>query len=398
MNSVWTKISSRAINGYLFAVIMIVAVTAMLAPFHDRISSTTVALALLLVVLFAATGWGSRPALLAAILGGTCFNYFFLPPLYTFTIAAPQNWTALAVFLITALTAGQLSARAKRRAEEAEAGRQEIERLYREYQTASEQAKQAEVFRQSEQLKSALLDAVTHDLRTPLTSIKASVTTLLAEAQPENSGDDPVVLDEEGKAELLEVINEETDRLNRFVENMVELAKLEAGELQLRRRWGSVAEIVALATERASELTAKHSIRVSLEHELPSARVDANLLAEVLYSLIDNAVKYSPASSPINISARRAKDEMILLMVEDQGRGIPQEAREKVFDKFFRVTAGSTHQPKGLGMGLSIARGIVEAHGGRIWIEDGAQGSGTRVQLLIPIGDEELAEGASDDE
>lgn len=390
----WNKVFSRTSNGYWFAITGVATVTAALAPVHERFSSTTVALALLLVVVFAATGWGSRPALVAAVFGVLCFNFFFLPPLHTFVIAAPQNWMGLAAFLITAVTVGQLSARAKRRAEEAEAGRKEIERLYHEYRIASEQAKQAEVFRQSEQLKSALLDALTHDLRTPLTSIKASVTTLLAE----ENHDDPVALDQEGRIELLEVINEETDRLNRFVENMVELARLEAGELQLRRRWSSVAEIVALASERASELTANHSIEVSLERELPSVRVDANLLAEVLYSLIDNAAKYSPAGSPIKISARRAKDEMILLTVEDQGRGIPQEAREKVFDKFFRVTTNNSHQPKGLGMGLSIARGIIAAHGGRIWIEDGTQGSGTRVQSLIPIGDEDLAEGDSDDE
>ncbi len=389
----WNKAFSRTSNGYWFAIAGVATVTATLAPFHERFSSTTVALALLLVVVFAAIGWGSRPALVAAVFGVLCFNFFFLPPLHTFIIAAPQNWMALAAFLITAVTVGELSARAKRRAEEAEAGRKEIERLYHEYRIASEQAKQAEVFRQSEQLKSALLDAVTHDLRTPLTSIKASVTTLLAE----ENHDDPVALDQEVRIELLDVINEETDRLNRFVENMVELAKLEAGELQLRRRWGSVAEIVALASERASELTANHSIEISLERELPSARVDANLLAEVLYSLIDNAAKYSPAGSPIRITARRSEDEMILLTVEDQGRGVPEPMRERVFDKFFRVTSDQ-NQPSGLGMGLAIARGIIAAHGGRIWIEDAAQGSGTRVQLLIPIGDEDPAEGDSDDE
>lgn len=388
----WNKVFYHTSNGYWFAITGVAVVTAMLAPVHERFSSTTVALALLLVVVFAATGWGSRPALVAAIFGVLCFNFFFLPPLHTFVIAAPQNWMALAAFLITAVTVGQLSARAKRRAEEAEAGRKEIERLYHEYRIASEQAKQAEVFRQSEQLKSALLDAVTHDLRTPLTSIKASVTTLLAEMQTEENPDDPVTLDQEGRIELLDVINEETDRLNRFVENMVELAKLEAGELQLRRRWGSVAEIVALACERASGLTVNRSIEVSLEHELPSVRVDANLLAEVLYSLIDNAAKYSPAGSPIRISARRGEDEMILLTVEDQGRGVPEPMRERIFDKFFRVNSDA-NQPSGLGMGLSIARGIVEAHGGRIWIEDGAQGNGTRIQLLIPIGDEDPAEG-----
>lgn len=398
MASVRTTFFLRPINGYVFAVLGIVTVTAALAPFRERVSSTTVALALLLVVLFAATGWGSRPALVTAILGVLCFNFFFLEPVHTFTIADPQNWIALAAFLITAVTAGQLSARAKRRAEEAEAGRQEIERLYREYQIASEAARQAEVFRQSEQLKSALLDAVTHDLRTPLTSIKASATTLLAEMQAEDGGNDPVRLDAEGRYELLEVINEETDRLNRFVENMVELARLEAGELHLRRRWGSVEEIVALARDRASELTAKHPIELSIERELPSARVDANLLAEVLYSLIDNAAKYSPRNSPIKITANRAENEMILLAVEDQGPGIPPEMRVRVFDKFFRVANDGSHQPSGLGMGLAIARGIVEAHGGRIWIESGENQRGTRVNLLIPIGDEDPVEGADENE
>ena len=158
MNTSWEKLFLRTSNGYLFAIFGIAAVTVALAPFHERFSSTTIALALLLIVLFAATGWGSRPALLASILGLLCFNFFFLPPVHTLTIADPQNWVALAAFLITAVTAGQLSARAKRRAEEAEAGKGEIERLYREYRIASEQASQAEVLRQSEQLKSALLD------------------------------------------------------------------------------------------------------------------------------------------------------------------------------------------------------------------------------------------------
>jgi two-component system sensor histidine kinase KdpD len=385
-------------NGYLFAILGVAAITATLAPLRARISPTTAALALLLVVLFAATGWASRPALVASLLGVLCFNFFFLPPLYTFTIAAPQNWVALAAFLITAVTAGQLSSRANRRAEEAEAGRREIERLYQEYKRASEAAKQAELLRQSEQLKSALLDAVTHDLRTPLTSIKASATTLLSEILAEDGGDDPVSLGHEGRLELLEIINEETDRLNRFVESMVELAKLEAGELHLRRRWGSVEEIIALARERASLLTKKHKIEVSIEGELPSVRVDENLLAEVLYSLIDNAAKYSPAGSRIRIAARcpgeNSEDEMIQMSVEDEGCGIPPDLRERVFDKFFRATdkgAASLGRPKGLGMGLSIARGIIAAHGGRIWVESGAAERGTRVVLMIPIGDEENA-------
>jgi K+-sensing histidine kinase KdpD len=390
MRFIWAKGVGRKVNGYLFAAAGIALVTAALAPFHDRLSSTTVALALLLVVLFAATGWGIRPAMAASLLGVLCFNHFFLPPVYTLTIADPQNWIALAAFLITAITVGGLSARANRRAEEAEARRREIERLYQDYQTAADRAKQAEVLEQSERLKSALLDAVTHDLRTPLTSIKASVTTLLAEVE----SDEPVALDREARHEFLAVINEETDRLNRFVENLVELASIEAGAMLLRRRWFSVEEIIAMARERARSLTNDHRLVIDIEHEMPVARVDAALLAEVIYSLIDNATKYSPERTPVRVIAERAPDEMIQFVIEDEGRGIPPELRERVFDKFFRATsegAASLGRPKGLGMGLAIARGIVEAHGGRIWIEGGRNSKGTRVAFIIPIGDEDPA-------
>ncbi len=390
MKSLWPKVS-----GYAFAVSGVVAVTAALTPFNDRLSSTTVALALLLIVLFAATGWGSRPALLAALLGGVCFNFFFLPPVQTFTIAHPQNWLALAAFLITALVVGELSARAKRRAEEAEAGRREIERLYNEYRSAAERARQAEVLEQSERLKSALLDAVTHDLRTPLTSIKAAVTTLLNEA----GAGEQVKLDDEARREFFEVINEEADRLNHFVENMVELARIEAGAISLRRRWSSVEEIVAMARARADALTRGHRLEVEIESELPVARVDASLIAEVLYSLIDNAAKYSPAGSRIKISARRAENEMIVIAVEDEGPGIPAHLRERIFDKFFRATsegAASLGRPRGLGMGLAIARGIVEAHGGRVWVEGATGGAGARIAFTAPIGDEEIDEGQTD--
>ena len=380
--------------GYATAVAGIVAVTAALAPFHDALSYTTVALALLLVTLFVATKWGSRPAYVAALLGMLCFNFFFLPPVHTFTIAEPENWVALAAFLITAITVGQLSARAKRRAEEAEAGRREIERLYQELQAAFERASQAEALRRSEQLKSALLDAVTHDLRTPLTSIKASVTTLLEEgrAKLQREGELPLQLDDEGRQEMLEVIDEEANRLNHFIEGMVELARIEAGDLYLRRRWGAVDDIVSMALSRAKPLARRHQIEVGMEEELPLVQIDARAVAEVIYLLVDNATKYSPPDSRIRVVARRTPDELVQLSVEDEGRGIPPHLRERVFDKFFRATpdnAAALRRPSGIGMGLAIARGIVEAHGGRIWVEDGTGGRGTRVSFTVPIGDDE---------
>lgn len=378
----------------------IAVVTAILAPLRTHINPTTVALALLLVVLFIATLWGSRPAFLASVCGVLCFNFFFLPPFGTLIIADFDDWIALAVFLIVAVVAGQLSASAKRRAEEAESGRHEIERLYKELRDAFERASHAEALRQSEKLKSALLDAVTHDIRTPLTSIKASVTTLLDEARRETDDKEPIVLDAESKLDMLEVIDEESDRLNRFVEGLVELARIEAGEMHLRRRWGAVDEIIATALARAAPLTTGHQILTEIEAELPVVRVDPRAVAEVIYTLVDNAAKYSPKETKIRVHARRYDEEMIEIAVEDEGRGIPASLRERVFDKFFRATVEpdvTAAQPPGTGMGLAIARGIVEAHGGRIWIEESGGGRGARLAFILPIGDDESMDGTSEE-
>ncbi|PWT92487.1 MAG: hypothetical protein C5B55_06330 [Blastocatellia bacterium] len=386
--------------GYVGAVVGTSALTLLLAPFQEQINSTTVGLAFLLVVLFVALFWGSKPALLASVLGVFCFNFFFLPPLYTLDIAHPQNWVALAAFFTTALAVGQLSARAKRRAEEAEEGRREIERLYQQLRVAFERASHAEALKESERLKSALLDAVTHDLRTPLTSIKASITTLIDEARGKAEDESPVALDPEARLEMLEVINEESDRLNRFINGLLDLARIEAGELHLRRRWGNVDEIINNALARAQLLTQGREIVVDIEPELPVVRVDERAVSEVVYTLIDNALKYSPPQTKITISVKRFDDAMIEMAVEDRGIGITPELRERVFDKFFRATRDadiSTHQPSGTGMGLAIAKGIIEAHGGSIWIEGATNNKGTRVIFTLPIGDEQPADESNAD-
>jgi two-component system sensor histidine kinase KdpD len=374
------------------AAAVVAALTAALKLLGGRVNSTTVALALLLVVLFIAARMESGPALVASVLAMLCFNFFFLPPFGTLHIAEPDNWVALAAFLLTAVVAGQLSTRARHRAEEAEAGRLEIERLYEELRAAFERASHAEALRQSEKLKSALLDAVTHDIRTPLTSIKASVTTLLDELSGKRYDGQAVTLGAESRLEMLEVIDEESDRLNRFVEGLIELARIEAGELRLRLRWGAVDEVVAAALSRAEPLTRGHAVGVEIEDGLPAVRVDPNAVAEVVYTLVDNAAKYSPPGTPIRVTAARAGGEMIRIAVEDEGHGIPEDLRERVFDKFFRATrdgdAGG-RRPAGTGLGLAIARGIVEAHGGRIAVEGRVGSEGARVVFLLPIGDED---------
>jgi K+-sensing histidine kinase KdpD len=378
--------------GYVVGALSVGVLTLLLKIIGTHVNAATVSLALLLNVLFIATRWGSAPALATSILAMLCFNFFFLPPFGTFTIAATDNWVALIAFLVTAVTAGQLSARARRRAEEAEAGKREIERLYAELRDAFERASHTEALRQSEKLKSALLDAVTHDLRTPLTSIKASITTLLDELHGRVNGEPPVSLDAESRVEMMEVINEESDRLSHFINGLIELARIEAGELHLRRRWAVVDEIISTALSRAELMTRSHRVELEVEKELPGVRVDERAVSEVVYTLIDNAAKYSPKASTIHISARRAGEELIEMAVEDEGPGIPIDLRERVFDKFFRATRDGdvrTRQQTGTGMGLAIAKGIVEAHEGRIWVESASSGKGTRVVFTLPIGDEE---------
>src|SRR6185369_4485118 len=229
----WARIMSahvfsRSWVGYAASLISIAVVTAVLKLFGEHINATTVALAFLLIILFAATAWGSRPAIVASIVGIVSFNFFFLPPFRTFAIRDPHNWIAFIAFMITAITVGQLSGRVKRRAEEAEAAKAEVERLYYELQDSFERSSQAKALKQSERLKSALLDAVTHDLRTPLTSIKASATTLLDDLYSSERNHAEPGLDLEGRKEMLRVIDEESDRLDRFVEGLTKLARIDA--------------------------------------------------------------------------------------------------------------------------------------------------------------------------
>jgi K+-sensing histidine kinase KdpD len=389
---VWKALARKKLLGYIAAIVVIATATAALRALGSHINPTTVALTFLLIILFLATAWGPKPAVLASLLAAACFNFFFLPPVGTFHIAHPENWIALLAFLVTAMTAGQLSSRAKLRADEATAAQQEIERLYHELQDTFEQSSQAKALKQSERLKSALLDAVTHDLRTPLTSIKASVTTLLDDQGSGKNSENAARLGDEGRQEMLEVINEEADRLDRFIEDLMSLARIEAGEMQLRREWSSLEEIVTAAMKRAGPLTRNHHIQLHLFDELPSVRVDERAVAEVIYVLLENAAKYSLPGGVIRLAAQPGQQQdMVQLTIEDQGPGIPAELRERVFDKFFRAMRDGdlSGQKPGTGMGLAIAKGIVEAHGGRIWIENANDSRGTRVVVLLPTGDAE---------
>lgn len=231
-----------------------------------------------------------------------------------------------------------------------------------------------QALRQSDELKSALLASVSHDLRTPLTSIRASVDSLLQEE---------IEWDKKALREFHLIISEEVERLTRLIHNLLEMARIEAGELKLSKQWGSLSEIFANVLDRTSSATRNHKISVDLDDGLPLVKVDSRLIAEALTNLVENAAKYSPDGSEIVLHGRIDEDKMII-NVADQGEGIDPDEQGRIFDKFYRSTRIGKHYKEGTGMGLSITRGIVEAHGGKIWVE-GAAGQGSKFSFMIPV-------------
>ena len=335
---------------------------------------------LLLDVVVVARLWGTGPALIAAASGAGAYSYFFLPP-EGFGIEDAEDWIAFITFTVTAVIAGELASRAERRAAEAQAGRQEIERLYQELQGAFERASEAEAARRNEQLKAALLDALTHNLRTPLTSIKAAVTALIRSGVWSPASELPV----EGRRELLQVIDEESDRLNRFIEGLSTPDRAEPVQ-PIHLRAIGVAGIIQSGLHRAGTVTRDHRVIVALDEALPAVSVDAASITEVIYILLDNASKYAPSGTTIAVRAARDGERSVRITVSDEGPGIPEPLRERVFEKFFRVPARESHDPNrgGIGLGLPIARRLVETQGGRIWTETPASGLGTAVVMTLP--------------
>jgi two-component system sensor histidine kinase KdpD len=364
------RASGALLMKYALAAATLAAVSALLVMLRAHANLATVCLVLVLVVMGTAIVLGSGPALLNAVLATFTLNYFFIPPIYTLTIRDPANWVAFSVFVLCAVAVGQLSSRAKKTASEAESRRIQIEKLYEELKVAFADASEAEALRHSERLKSALLEAVTHDLRTPLTAIKASATTLLG------SG----TIGEDARVELLEVIDEEADRLNRFVEEMMELAQIEGGQLSLRRSPVPVLEVVNAALDRCAVPLQRHPVEVAIPQDLPALRVDAATISTVLVELLDNATKYSRPGTPIRVVAAKSDPANVEVAVEDRGVGVRAEVRERVFEKFYR---DPNTKSRGFGMGLAIARGIVEAHGGRIWMEANP-GGGSIFRFIVP--------------
>jgi two-component system sensor histidine kinase KdpD len=443
-------------------------------------NNVTVALSFLLAVLAIATRWGLIEALAASVAGMLCFNFFFLPPVGTLTIADPQNWVAFSAFVVTAVVTSHLSASARKQAMESTQRQQEMERLYGlsrslllmeidgalaqritnsvaevfelpglafydrttnrihragpndipvevsklrdtalngtvfhdaakkttiipislggqpigslgiqgsqvsetalhaignltaitlERAHAQDAATRAEAARQSEELKSTMLDALAHEFKTPLTPIKAAVTSMLS--------DTGVSLTHQ---ELLRIVDEEADRLNSMLTEAIQMSRIEAGQLQLHRSAHSLCKIVQAQLDKLGESLEGRPLSVEVPEDLPRVSVDPVFIGTVIWQLVTNALKYTPPGSPLKLIAM-ASETQVIVSVEDSGPGMSESEQRKVFDKFYRGKDQRERIP-GTGMGLTIAREIVRAHHGRIWVES-EPGKGARFSFSV---------------
>src|SRR5712664_1957095 len=476
----------RHLAGRAIGIAVSLAIVVGITFFFSRVlhvNQTTVALSFLLAILAVSAVWGTVVSVFMSVVAMLAFNYFFLPPIGTLTIADPQNWVALFAFLFSSILGSQLSARIRKEADEAHHRRREIERLYRfsqkllgegnviqlmnaipnyivdsfeagaaelflpqkdkfyrsghgaalvdeektkmaflrdeatiesgaalhfvpvrlgaraigslgisgalmsrqtldavsslvaiaiERARAIEQLGQTEAERQGERLKSALLDSITHDFRTPLTSMKAAVTSLLGSEGT----------DRPQSTELLTIINEECDRLNHLVEEAAEMARLEAGEVELSFAAVPLGEIIQAAVTKMKSALAARIVDVRSDMELPAVRADFDRIVDVLMKLIDNANLYSPKEQPITISAE-VNGDFVATSVADRGPGIDSFEQEMIFDKFYRGK-DQRYLVRGTGMGLPIAKAIVSAHGGTIAVTS-QLGHGSVFSFTLPV-------------
>ena len=308
----------------------------------------TIVLLYVVPITVAATRWGAGPAVTAALVAVLGHDILFVEPVGSLTIARADEALGLVLLLFTALVTSQLAVRARR---------------------AAEREREAEVARRSDALKTALLRTVSHDLRTPLASIKASVSSL------RQAG---TAYTDEDRAELLAAIEEETDRLARLVNDLLDASRLEAGALTPNKRPQDVAELVDAVIQRLQPRLGNRAIDVEIPDTLPAVTYDYAQLDRAITNLIENVIVHTPPDSPLAIQVEDRASE-IRIAVDDHGPGIPPADRERLFRPFER---GHTNG-RGSGLGLAIARGFVEAHGGHLWIED-APGGGARFVVTLP--------------
>jgi two-component system sensor histidine kinase KdpD len=337
------------VPAYAFALTSVALTLGLIALLRAQFELPTAVLLYLVPIIFAATRWGRGPAVCAAVVAALAHDYFFIPPFGTLAVTKPDEAVGLGLLLFTALVMAQLADAARR---------------------GALQERAAQVARQSDQVKTALLHAVTHELRTPLASIKANVSGLLQAEVPYS---------DEDRAELLAAINDEADRLDRLVANLLDASRLEAGALVLHKQAQDLGELVSAVRARLAPVLSTREVRLEVQSDMPLVRCDYVQIDQVVSNLLENAARHTPDGTPILLRLT-ADDAAAYLEVIDHGPGLAGEDRARLFRPFER---GRTHAP-GSGLGLSIARGLAEAHGGRLEVHQ-AESGGAHFSLTLPL-------------
>jgi K+-sensing histidine kinase KdpD len=378
--------TTRVVLGYLGALLAPVAATAALVPLGGGVSRDYVFIYLAVVAVLAVVS-GLGAAMCAAVVSFLLVDYFFVVPVHTLSIADQTDVINLIVFVGTAFLVGGLGSRRRRSQLRAEAlsvelrhANAELERLNREQAEAAAVAvrlarteQQVHALEETDRLRAELLGNVSHELRTPLATILTGTTDLL------NDGS----LAQPARTRIRSVVAE-TQHLGRLVSDMLDMARIEGRALRLDPADVDLRDAVQAAVERL-HLISPSRVVLSDFDETIEVTADWGRLGQVLDNLLGNADLYSPAGTPIRIEAARGKRSMVVIRIIDQGPGIPVEERERVFDRFVRSTAGSDDAHRGgTGLGLAIVRGLVEAHAGRVWVEESREGEGTRLAFALP--------------
>ncbi|MFA6358417.1 MAG: DUF4118 domain-containing protein [Candidatus Omnitrophota bacterium] len=309
-----------------------------------KLEPTNIVMFYLLAVVIAAIRWGQGPAIVTSIVSVFVFDLFLIPPYLTLKVDDLQYIFTFISFLIVGIVVSTLASKTREQV----------------------------IQRQKEKLQTALLNSISHDLRTPLSSVTGSLSALL---------DNDAGLDESTRKELLETAFTESERLNRLVGNLLDMTKMEAGALKINRKACELRDVLGVTLEQLKEKIGDRIIKIDIPKDFPEVSMDFLFMMKVFINLIDNAIKYSSADTSIDIKAVALKDK-VKIEIKDQGIGLPKGDLKHVFEKFYRVER--PQQIMGIGLGLSICKGIIEAHGGQIVAQNNPD-HGTTFIITIPL-------------
>lgn len=339
--------SPNSTREWLFSILSVAACTAAAALMFPYFEAADLAMIYLLGVVITA-GWTSTwPSLLSVSLSVASFDYFFVPPYYTFSVSEVKYLVTFIVMFVVSIVISRLTLQLRQHAEETH---------------------KALLKAEMEGMRSTLLSSISHDLRTPLTAITGAVSTLLK---------DDVAINEANRLDLLQTIYEEAERLNRIVKNVLDITRLESGAIRIEKELQSLEEIVGVVLNRLEGRLNDHPLTLNIPGNLPFVAADALLIEQVFMNLFENAIKYTPKGSPFDISAFESH-HLVTLELADRGPGITPGEEERVFEKFVHGGKGG-----GVGLGLAVCRAIISAHGGKIWAEN-RPGGGAVFRCTLP--------------